>query len=442
MTTRQVVIVGGGASGTLLAAQVLRKSLLPTHITVIDSRQRLGEGVAYSTTFKEHVLNVRAKSMSVLVDEPDHFVKWANVDRDAFVPRSLFAQYLRYVLDDAQQSAAREVVFSHVRSTVVSIDKPGPGERSGEGGGALVRCSNGDAFNADIVVLATGNAKPLRPKWVSEDVALHSRFIADPWDSGVLSQIQDGTVITIGTGLTFVDVAVQVLQMSPANVIGISRHGLLPTHHTHVEHPPTLPNMSTPREVLHWLRSNRSHWREAVNGLRNRTQELWMNFTDAQQRQFLRHAMRYWEIHRHRVATDVGIQVDKYLASGRIQVVKARITEISATSPTSISVVTSSGITLVGDWVVLCTGPSDPDALLQAPIFALIARGQAVVGPQGMGVRCDPQSGALIDADGIVSNSIFTIGPPRRGVLWETTAIPEIQLQADQLGELISKWRI
>ena len=236
--------------------------------------------------------------------------------------------------------------------------------------------------------------------------------------------------------------AVEVLQMSPVNVIGISRHGLLPTRHTHVEHPPTVPNMSTPRDVLHWLLSNRGHWREAVNGLRTTTQELWMNFTDAQQRQFLRHAMRYWEIHRHRIATNVGIQIDNYLASGRIQVVKAKITGVSATSPSSISVVTSPGITIVGDWVVLCTGPSDADALLQAPLSSLIAHGQAVAGPQGMGVRCDPQSGALIDAHGIVSKWLFTIGPPRRGVLWETTAIPEIQWQADQLGELISKSRI
>ena len=442
MKIRRVVIVGGGASGTLLAAQVMRKSLLPTHVTVIDPRQRLGEGVAYSTTFKEHVLNVRAKSMSVLVDDPDHLVKWANVDRDAFVPRSLFAQYLRHVLDDAQHSAARGVVFDHVRSTVVNIDESGRGERLGGGVRAQVRCSNGQTFNADIVVLATGNAKPLRPKWVSEDVALHPRFIADPWNPGVLSQIQDGTVITIGTGLTFVDVAVQVLQMSPATVIGVSRHGLLPTHHTHVEHPPTLPNMSTPREVLHWLRSNRSHWREAVNGLRTRTQELWMNFTDAQQRQFLRHAMRYWEIHRHRIATNVGIEIDNYLASGRMQIVKAKISGVSAISPSSLKIVTSDGAVIVGDWVVLCTGPSDADALLQAPLCSLIASGQAVAGPQGMGVRCDPQSGALIDANGIVSNSIFTIGPPRRGVLWETTAMPEIHVQADQLGELISRWRM
>ena len=157
MITRRVVIVGGGASGTLVAAQVLRKAQLPISVIVIDPRQSLGEGVAYSTTFDEHVLNVRAKSMSVLVEDPHHFVKWANIDRDAFAPRSLFARYLRHVLDDAQRSAASGVVFDHIQSTVVGVDKPD----EGEGAAAEVRCSNGQAFKADIVVLATGNAKPL-----------------------------------------------------------------------------------------------------------------------------------------------------------------------------------------------------------------------------------------------------------------------------------------
>lgn len=436
--TLRVVIVGGGASGTLLAAQVIRKAKSPIHVTVIDPRERLGEGVAYSTTYPGHLLNVRAKALSGLVEHPDDFVKWAGIGRDAFAPRALFAKYLRHVLEDARRSAARGVNFDHVRSSVVSISEPAVGDMEG----AQVRCLGGQVLQADIVVLATGNAPPFIPEWINTEVGEHGRFIADPWVSGALSQIRGGTVVTIGTGLTFVDVAVQILETSPATVIGISRHGLLPTRHTHVEHPPLVPDMSTPREVLHWLRQNRSNWRAAVNGLRTKTQDLWMNFTPAQQRQFLRHAMRYWEIHRHRIATEVGTHVDKYIDQDRIQVRKARVSGIAVLSPLSLVVSNSDGAAIVADWVVLCTGPTDIGALAQAPIRSMIDSGQAVAGPQGMGVQCDPRSGALIDAKGIVSTSIFTIGPLRRGVLWETTAIPEIRLQADQLGELISMSRI
>lgn len=434
--TRRVVIIGGGASGILVAAQVLRKARQPIHVTVVEPREHLGQGVAYSTIFDDHLLNVRAKSMSVLVEYPNHFMKWASIDREAFAPRKMFAEYLRFVLDDARRSAAPSVEFDHVQSTVMSVDKPGAGA------GVDVRCANGRVLEADVVVLATGNAAPTMPAWVAPDIGSHVRFVPDPWAPGALAQIDGGTVVTIGTGLTFVDVAVVVLRAPRANVIAMSRHGLLPTRHTHVEHPPAVPQMQTPREVLHWLRQNRGAWREAVNGLRTITQQLWMNFTDSQQRQFLRHAMRYWEIHRHRIATQVANQVDEHLSSGRLQVRRAKITGISATSPSSLTIHTAGTGTVVGDWVVLCTGPSDAEALSQAPFADLIASGRAVVGPQGMGVRCNPQSGALIDANGVVSTSIFTIGPPRRGMLWETTAIPEIHVQADQLGELISNPRI
>jgi uncharacterized NAD(P)/FAD-binding protein YdhS len=43
--------------------------------------------------------------------------------------------------------------------------------------------------------------------------------------------------------------------------------------------------------------------------------------------------------------------------------------------------------------------------------------------------------GALIDYQGKPSRSLFTIGPTRKGQLWETTAVPEIRLQAEQLAE-------
>ncbi len=434
----RVVIVGGGASGTLLAAQVIRKAKSPIHVTVVEPRERLGEGVAYSTTFPGHLLNVRAKELSGLVELPDDFVNWGGIDRESFAPRALYAKYLRHVLDDALRSAAREAIFDHLRSSVVSVDSFADGVSED----LRVRCANEQVLKCDLVVLATGNAPSFYPEWVSTEVAAHDRFIADPWAPGALSPIRGGTVVTIGTGLTFVDVAVRVLETSSATVIGVSRHGLLPTRHTGFQHQPVAPDMSTPREVLHWLRENRSNWGAAVNGLRTKTQDLWMNFTPAQQLQFLRLAMRYWEIHRSRMATEVGAQIDEYFDQDRMQVRKSGVAGISVLSPTLLKVEPSVGAAISADWVVLCTGPMEVGARALSPISSMIENGQAVVGPHGLGVQCDPRSGALIDSRGIMSTTIFTLGPLRRGMLWETTAIPEIRVQADQLGELISMPRM
>ena len=69
-----VAIVGGGASGTLLAAQLLRAG--GTRVVLIERGARLGRGVAYGTRFAGHLLNVPAASMSGLPDDPDHFLRF------------------------------------------------------------------------------------------------------------------------------------------------------------------------------------------------------------------------------------------------------------------------------------------------------------------------------------------------------------------------------
>ena len=65
-----VAIVGGGASGTILAAQLARRGI---GSALIDGSGRAGKGVAYSTTEPAHLLNVRAEGMSAWAGEADHF---------------------------------------------------------------------------------------------------------------------------------------------------------------------------------------------------------------------------------------------------------------------------------------------------------------------------------------------------------------------------------
>ncbi|MFM7893863.1 MAG: FAD/NAD(P)-binding protein, partial [Actinomycetota bacterium] len=46
---RHIVIVGGGAAGTLTAIHTARASHEPTQATIVERRPVLGEGVAYGT---------------------------------------------------------------------------------------------------------------------------------------------------------------------------------------------------------------------------------------------------------------------------------------------------------------------------------------------------------------------------------------------------------
>ena len=68
----------------------------------------------------------------------------------------------------------------------------------------------------------------------------------------------------------------------------------------------------------------------------------------------------------------------------------------------------------------------------------LIARGLAAPGPLGLGLRT-ADDGALLDAAGLPSEVLFTLGALRRGELWESVAVPELAAQACALAERVTQ---
>src|SRR5262245_3521058 len=101
--TPTVVIVGGGFSGTMAAAQTLRRvreAGLTARVILVERRGAVGEGVAYGTRESAHLLNVPAGRMSAWPDRPDDFVLWATrrygeVRHGDFLPRQWYGEYVR-----------------------------------------------------------------------------------------------------------------------------------------------------------------------------------------------------------------------------------------------------------------------------------------------------------------------------------------------------------
>jgi len=85
-------------------------------------------------------------------------------------------------------------------------------------------------------------------------------------------------------------------------------------------------------------------------------------------------------------------------------------------------------------WLVNATGPATDVTRGGDPLLRdLIGRGLARPDPLRLGIDASP-SGAVIDAAGRPSSTLFTLGPPLRGLRYETTAIPEIRVQAAALA--------
>lgn len=151
-------------------------------------------------------------------------------------------------------------------------------------------------------------------------------------------------------------------------------------------------------------------------------------------RQFLRHLRTYWEAHRHRIAPQAHRRLEDLIASGKIEIIAGRIREsnpIGDAIEVRVSCRRGGERLLIVVRAIDCAGIQEnyhksPRRL----IGELLRRGLAAANDLGIGFRTD-EFGALIGAAGIPSTLLFTLGPPRKGELLETSAVPEIRVQAE-----------
>ena len=259
----RVGIVGGGASGALVAARLLREADTPLEIVVFEPRAELAKGVAYETPDSLHLLNVPACNMSALVEDPTTSVAGRSAAPPISPTRAQYGEYLQALLSESETEAAPGVTMRHARCAVTDI---------GVGAGPWVRTED-DVQEFDVVVLATGHNEPVVPAVLGGLPA--TRVVGNPWRPEGLDGIRDGDdVLVIGTGLTFVDVALTILNNAPtARVHAISRCGLLPQAHEdpwRPAHPaPDLPLQDVdPQAVLQYVRSFGEDWRRGIDSLR------------------------------------------------------------------------------------------------------------------------------------------------------------------------------
>jgi len=258
VTARVVAVVGGAASGVLVAANLARgaareRSGAPLDVVVIDPRPDAGRGAAFGGNDDAHLLNVAAARMSAVPDDPDHFLRWMNTfvrptAPAAYVPRRLYGLFLDELLQDAFDGARgrARLIRIHTRATAVSVAEPDDRRSDHRVAGVpghhrvLVRLATGHWLGADDVVLALGSPGP-GTGWAPAELLTCGRFVADPWGTDLRERIgpareQGPTgaeplpVLLVGSGLTAVDAALTLLAQGH-RVRVVSRHGLLPSVH-------------------------------------------------------------------------------------------------------------------------------------------------------------------------------------------------------------------
>jgi len=438
----RVSIIGGGASGVLTALQLLSTSDdSALCVTVHESTGVLGRGIAYGTSDPRHLLNVRARHMSAYADIPSDLLDWArragrDPDPYGFLPRMEFAAYLQDTLADV---ADHRLTISGGRvDDIVRV-----------GDGFELRTRDRVAA-ADTVVLAYGNQTPQSLAVGGVDLAELPGYLPNPWDLGAIRALPgDAVVVIVGTGLTAIDTAITLLEESPQRTaVMVSRHGLLP--HDHIEQQSTAWVSDVPsgpltadgiaafvRGQVDAARAHGVDWRNVVDGLRSATQSIWARLDLDERQRFLATYARDWEVRRHRMAPEVADRIRRYRRDGRLAVLDGGITSIDTRGPRAALRLSDLPDPVVADAVVNCTGPLTDLARSADPLLqALQSRGLVTPDPLRLGLA-STVAGEVLGVDGHVVPGLYAVGPPRKGTLWESTAIPEIRTQAAEVSRLV-----
>lgn len=440
--TVDIAIVGAGASGVLVAMQLVRQSrnssVATPSIALVDSRAEFGRGAAYSTTRPEHVLNVPAGNMSLFPDDAGHFVRWLLEQGEPedrlghrYIERRVYARYLQATLDAETGSG-----LQRIRDRVVALHA--------DDGGYRLRLEGGDCVLASAVVLAVGNharALPLPHDGIE---------VLNAWDAdalGLIAAVED--VAIIGAGLSMVDAALTLAANGHRGRIDVfSRHGLAPLPHAgHTPAPidieafvalPLRQRVHRLRALIRTAAAAGDPWQSVVQSLRGPGQRLWQSMSEREQRQFLRHVVRYWDIHRHRIAPEIDHALADLRASGQLHLHAGRPQSLHAMhGRVRIDFVARHETTsqnLVVDRIVNATGLETRLENVANPLLqSLLAGGLARPGPHERGLD-SAADGRLLDRSGVAQSMLYTLGSPRIGTLWETIAIPDLRVQAAALA--------
>lgn len=438
-----VVIVGGGASGTLAAIHLLRRRAGLASLTLIERiPAQLARGVAYGRCAPHLPLNVRAASMSVDATDPAHFVRWCRDRRvevpaeaasleDAYLPRRIYGDYLADTLQRAIAAAAVDVAI--VSGSVTALVDLGPRLR--------LDFADHASIEADRVVLALGNFAPAE------------RGGRQAWDRDALDGLaEDASLLFVGAGLSTID---HLLSLERAGhrgpIVVVSRHGRFPATHAEVHSPKAelaVPDgdAGSPRALLRRARAALAAeperpWQAIVDGFRILVPGLWGGWSDRERRAFLRHLRHPWEVHRHRLPPASAELVARLRRERRLELVAGRVRDVRRDGEHSVvSVALRSGaqVELRADVVVDCSGPAGDYRAIDDPLVrALLEAGTIVPDAFGLGLVTDAE-GRIVRRDGSLDPRLVTLGPPRRGMLWESTAIGEIREQARALAGLLT----
>lgn len=455
---KKIGIIGGGFSGTMLAVHLVEKADSPLEIILINEKQTLHRGIAYSPYSDKHLLNVVASRMSAFAERENHFLDWVidntdilNKDKSliagSFLPRKIYGDYLCAIWENTVKTATRKGISLKVENAeVTQLEKAGERVDLSLFGGKVLR--------VDYCVIASGNLLPGNPNIKNKSFFTSPNYFQNPWRLASVQNLNnDLPVLIIGNGLTMVDTVLGLLENGfKGEIYSISPNGfnILPHRHSGEKYTHLVEELHDDLTLLDLVKLVNKHIKRVrtygisaepvIDSMRPYTQIIWKRFTVKEKKLFMARLRHLWGVARHRIPLHTHDSIQQLRIENKLMIKAGKIIAIAEDA---------SGITVsyfdkkdhtarqlkVGR-VINCTGPqTNLEHIDNHFLKTCLNQGMIKQDALKLGISTNPDTFQVISATGEPHQNIFTLGSTLKGELWETTAVNELRVQTERLAE-------
>lgn len=456
----KIAIIGGGFSGTMLCTHLVRNTAGPMELILINERDVLNTGIAYDPYSEKFLLNVITFRMSAFPADPDHFLNWVML-RDHFkgkereligksyLPRKLYGEYLKDIWEETlRQAKENQVIVTVINSAVTDIS------HSKDFTELILK--DGTSIKAQYGVIASGNHVPGNPQIKSSFFTESANYFQNPWHRHSVSDLNSNKpVLIIGNGLTMVDTVMGLLEQGfSGQIISISPNGfnILPHRPNGLAYTKLVEEIDSSTSLYQLVKLFNKHKKlvrqyglsaePIIDSLRPLTQKIWINLTIREKRVFMARLRHLWGVARHRIPLNIHDKLQQLRIDGHLQIYSGRLIDIienqGEISATFFDKKQRREVQIQVSRVINCTGPeTDLSKLEDNYLKNGLLKGLLSQDELKLGINADPNTFEVINSLGFVESGLFTLGSNLKGILWESTAVSEIRVQAEQIAKRI-----
>lgn len=450
-------IIGAGFTGTMTAVHLINHSIEPCEIILINENATFNRGIAYNPYSHKHLLNVIAGKMSAYSDRPEHFLEWLmqketfkNKEKtliaNSFLSRRIYGEYLCSIWKEATKVAeAKQIKLILIENFVIDLDVSNS---------IYLSFENGLKLSIDYCVIATGNHIPRNPKIKNMSFYDSPKYYQNPWKiESVKGTKNKLPVLIIGNGLTMVDSILGLLEQGfKGEIYSISPNGfnILPHRHNGLKYSKLVEELKEDFNIYELFQLVNKHIKihrdydvsadPVIDSLRPHTQKIWKSFSDKEKELFMSRLRHLWGVARHRIPLHSHNKIQQLRIDGKLHIISGKIIDIIE----SVDFATAEYFDKKNNevrkinvsQVINCTGPETELINLDRSFLKkCLLKGILQQDKLKLGIKTDTDSFQVINFDGKPHTNLFTIGVNLKGELWESTAINELRVQAEELAK-------